>query len=189
MLAAIGLLLATVGTAQAIHATPDTIGHTTVEQRVDDANGTDDPYDDLGLVGGEDYTVRDGAYEATPLIATAQAGREARRESLAYLSQMTDFQLADEESPARVEFADQGASSAWRPFEALNPFIVDATIRQVNQYAADSPFPGSNAQMDFSLITGDQADNQQRNEMVWVRDLLEGNGPTNFNGGLSAAGD
>lgn len=185
----VAVLLAAVGTARATHTTPDTLRHTTVEQRVDDADGTDDGYDELGLTGGEDYTVRDGVYENTPLIATAQAGREGRRESMSYFSQMTDFQLADEESPARVEFADQAAGSAWRPSEAFNPFVVDATVRQINQFVPDSPFPGSSAQMDFSLITGDQADNNQRNEMVWVRDLLEGNGPTNFNSGLSAAGD
>ena len=28
--------------------------------------------------------------------------------------------------------------------------------------------------MDFALMTGDQADNAQRNETVWVRELLEG---------------
>ena len=43
--------------------------------------------------------------------------------------------------------------------------------------------------MDFSLITGDQADNMQRNETVWVRDLLEGGTPMSFNTGLSSAGD
>ena len=53
--------------------------------------------------------------------AQAQDGREDRRSSLAYFAQLTDFQLADEESPARVEFADAGASSAWRPQEALPP--------------------------------------------------------------------
>jgi hypothetical protein len=37
--------------------------------------------------------------------------------------------------------------------------------------------------MDFALMTGDQADNQQRNETLWVRDILEGNGPLSFNSG------
>ena len=185
---AILLLLAAVGTAQATHTSPDTLSHPTVDQRLDGGD-PQSAFQELGLTGGEDYTVRDGVYEGTPLIATAQPGREGRRNSLVYVSQMTDFQLADEESPARVEFADQGAGSAWRPSEAFNPFVVDATVRQINAFAADSPFPGSSAQMDFSLITGDQADNNQRNEMVWVRDLLEGNGPINFNSGLSNAGD
>ena len=34
-------------------------------------------------------------------------------------------------------------------------------------------------------MTGDQADNMQRNETVWVRDLLEGGTTINFNSGLT----
>src|SRR5690349_10441549 len=52
------------------------------------------------------------------LPGQAQAGRETRRRSLTYFAQLSDFQLADEESPARVEAADSLASSAWRPQEA-----------------------------------------------------------------------
>ena len=73
--------------------------------------------------------------------AWAKPGRAQRRRSLAYFSQLTDFQLADEESPARVEFLDQvagqeGATSAWRPWEALTPFMIDDSIRQINRFAA-----------------------------------------------------
>jgi uncharacterized repeat protein (TIGR01451 family) len=39
--------------------------------------------------------------------------------------------------------------------------------------------------MDLALITGDQADNQQRNEMIWTRALLEGGVTINFNSGLT----
>ena len=42
-----------------------------------------------------------------PLGAKAGAARAAQRRSLAYFAQLSDFQLADEESPARVEFVDQ----------------------------------------------------------------------------------
>src|SRR5690349_7107076 len=66
------------------------------------------------------------------LPGQAQAGRETRRRSLTYFAQLSDFQLADEESPARVEAADSLASGAWRPEEALNPFNIDLEIRQIN---------------------------------------------------------
>src|ERR687896_831122 len=61
---------------------------------------------------------------------SAVPGRDIRRVSLAYFGQLADFQLADEESPARVEFLDPTANplpfgSAWRPWEALNPHIDD----------------------------------------------------------------
>ena len=39
-------------------------------------------------------------------LAAASADRADRRTSLAYFGQLSDFQLADEESPARVEFID-----------------------------------------------------------------------------------
>jgi hypothetical protein len=185
----LAMLLGVVGVAQATHALPDASEHTTVDQRVDDADATDDAYDQLGLGPGEDYTLRDGATDPDSGAPVAQSGRESRRQSLTYFSQMTDFQLADEESPARVELLDPGPSSAWRPQEAFVGYMVEYSVQQVNFFAGNSPFPGSDATMDFSLITGDQADNNQLNETVWIRELLEGGDPINFNSGLSQAGD
>jgi metallophosphoesterase (TIGR03767 family) len=121
------------------------------------------------------------------LVGQAQAGRETRRRSLAYFAQLTDFQLADEESPARVEAADSLASGAWRPEEALGPFNIDAAIRQIDRFTSASPVAqggGARAQMDFALSSGDNADNQQYNENVWVRQLLEGGQPLSPNSGV-----
>ena len=79
--------------------------------------------------------------------AAAVPLREARRRSLAYFAQLTDFQLADEESPARVEFADSDpsgtAAAAWRPQEALHPFGIDYSLRQLNRFVAASPVRGA----------------------------------------------
>jgi hypothetical protein len=119
----------------------------------------------------------------------AQAGRETRRRSLSYFAQLTDFQLADEESPARVEAADSLASGAWRPEEALGPFSIDAAIRQIDRFTTASPVAqggGARAQMDFALTSGDNADNQQYNENVWVRQLLEGGQPLSPNSGVKS---
>jgi uncharacterized repeat protein (TIGR01451 family) len=189
---ALAVLLAGVATSQAAHLFSDTAGHTTLE-RVVTGDNPDDGYATLRseLVNGS-YLVRDGAAEGNPAIPDAQNGRQQRRESLSYLGQLTDFQLADEESPARVEFLDPGASSAWRPQEALAPFIIDWSIRQMNLFAGASPVPqgdGSRAAMDFSLMTGDQADSAQRNETIWVRELLEGGTALNFNSGSTTPGD
>lgn len=120
----------------------------------------------------------------------AQARREERRRSLTYFGQLSDFQLADEESPLRVEAADELASSAWRPAEALNPFSIDAAIRQINSFTSSSPIAqagGTRAGMDFALTTGDNADNQQYNENVWVRQLLEGGGTLSPNSGVKSS--
>ena len=163
-----------------------TEGHTTLEQILTATNpGADYTTLEREQVN-EEYVVRDPD-------GAAQSGRGQRRRSLAYFSQLTDFQLADEESPARVEFLDEvagqgGATSAWRPWEALTPFMIDDSIRQINRFAPHSPVPQGNSvgnPMDLALITGDQADNQQRNEMIWTRALLEGGVTINFNSGLT----
>ena len=169
-----------------MHLAVDTEGHTTLDQILS-ATDPNASFKTLRVQDVDDnYVLRDPAH-------VAQAGRVNRRRSLAYFSQLTDFQLADEESPARVEFLDQvagqeGANSAWRPWEALTPFMIDDSIRQINRFAPHSPVPqgnGTGNAMDLALVTGDQADNQQRNEMIWTRALLEGGVTVNFNSGLT----
>jgi metallophosphoesterase (TIGR03767 family) len=149
---------------------PDTLGQSTLDQRI--VPNSDADFRELELTDGEPYVVREEG------VGTAHTGRVTRRTSLAYFGQLTDFQLADEESPARVEFIDTGPfSAAWRPWEALNPQIDDAMIRQVNAFASASPVAdgaGGHRSMDLTLTTGDSADSQQRNETEWVRTLLEG---------------
>ena len=192
---ALALLGALVATAQAGHLFSDVAGHTTLERTI----GGADPADGYAALSSDpasgSYVVRDGAGEGDPAIPDAQPGRADRRRSLVYMGQLTDFQLADEESPTRVEFLDQEptgfAASAWRPQEALQPFVIDWSIRQMNLFAGASPVAqggGPRAPMDFALLTGDQADNMQRNEMLWVRDLIEGS-PVDPNSGSSNPAD
>ena len=174
------------GLSGAAAATPDTLGKTTVQQRiVPKGSGS---FVTLKLGPGEPYVVRQDLVAADP-------NRNANRRSLAYFGQLSDFQLADEESPGRVEFLDppNGTqfpfNAAWRPWEALEPQIDDAAIRQLNRFGA-SPIPegnGARRKMDFTLDTGDSADSQQLNETEWVRTLLEG-GRLNPNSGIDPAG-
>lgn len=120
---------------------------------------------------------------------SALAGRADRRRSLAYFAQLTDFQLADEESPARVEFADRGANAAFRPQEAFEPWAIDYSFRQLNEFTAASPHlqaDGARAPMDLALLGGDHADNQQNNEANWVRQLIEGGTPLTPNSGIKS---
>jgi metallophosphoesterase (TIGR03767 family) len=160
-----------VATAEADFPDSDTVGATTLEQRV--VPNADAGFRELALGPGESiYTVREEG------VGTAHGGRETRRTSLVYFGQLSDFQLADEESPARVEFIDTGPfSAAWRPWEAMNPQIDDAMIRQLNAFAGASPVAagdGSQRAMDLTINTGDAADSQQLNETTWVRQLMEG---------------
>jgi metallophosphoesterase (TIGR03767 family) len=121
-------------------------------------------------------------------LAAPRPGRAKRRRSLVYFAQLSDFQLADEESPLRVEVLDQvnsAFSAAWRPQEALMPFVVDASVRQVNANRR-SPIRGGSgrrARLALTLLTGDNADNQAGVETSWVARLMEG-GPLNPNSGV-----
>jgi metallophosphoesterase (TIGR03767 family) len=121
-------------------------------------------------------------------LAAPGRRRLFRRRSLLYFAQLSDFQLADEESPARAEALDVANSpftSAWRPQEALEPFTVDEVVRQVNRFDV-SPIRNQrrrHARLALSITTGDSADNQQINETKWVVRLLEG-GPLNPNSGV-----
>jgi len=146
------------------------------------------PYSRLKLLPGWKRVVRDD-------LAPAQGRRLFRRRSLLYFAQLSDFQLADEESPARAEALDIGNSaftSAWRPQEALEPFTVDQVVRQVNRFDA-SPLRNRrrrHARLALTITTGDSADNQQINETKWVVRLLEGgrlNPNSGVEGGVCAA--
>jgi metallophosphoesterase (TIGR03767 family) len=181
--ALIGVAVLALSVTSALAADP--LGQSTVGQRIVPDGGAG--FDRLTMGPGEPYAVRSGGF------GSAQAGREARRVSLAYFGQLSDFQLADEESPARVEFLDPlGApvEAAFRPWEALEPFVDDAMIRQVDAFAGASPIAsgdGSRAPMSFAIDTGDSADSQQLNETEWVRTLLEG-GALDPNSGIDPAG-
>ncbi len=181
--ATVGLAAAWAAPAPAGTNTIDTLGKTTLEQRIvpDDSAGYNDLEIDATTSG---YVVREDA------IGTAQPGREDRRKSLLYFGQLSDFQLADEESPARVEVVDTGPfSSAWRTNEALLPHQADAMVQQLNAFVPASPLEsgdGSRRAMDFSINTGDAADSQQKNETEWVKALAEG-GPINPGSGVDPA--
>ncbi len=167
--------------------TQDTYGKSTLEQRIGPAT-LDAGFRQLALTpsSGEPYVVREDG------VGAAKSGREARRKSLAYFGQLSDFQLADEESPARVEFLDTVSSqfsAAFRPGEALEPQIDDAMIRQMNSFINAAPVAaagGVRPKMTYAIDTGDSADSQQLNETQWVRELLEG-GPLDPNSGVDPA--
>lgn len=182
--AAIGLVAAIAAApanAHPGHADDDSLlGSSTRAHTVigEDQEGVDDPRGDpaafslLRLGPGEGYVVREA-------LARARPGREGRRRSLIYLGHLTDFQIADQQSPARVEFLDplgEGLRSAWRPQETLVPHQVELTIRQLNQFLRSPVRQGdrSRARLANAVMTGDLADNQQLNETRWVKQLLQG---------------
>jgi len=173
-------------TADAQDPGSDTLGRSTVEQTIRGDTRTPGAFAALTAGPGEPYLVR-------PELAAPVAGRDMRRRSLLSFAQLTDFQLSDEESPARVEFLDSSADSplnspfgsAWRPQEAFVAHITEEAIRQVNRFAPAGPIAqagGIRAPLGFAITTGDSADSQQKNETAAVVALLDGGTVTTNSG-------
>lgn len=93
----------------------------------------------------------------------------AMRRSLAYFVHLSDFQLADDESPGRAALPDNPSiSGGMRPQEAYLPRILSATNRTLAALARPE------RRWDFGVITGDCADSAQLNELRWMRDIMDG---------------
>ena len=164
---------AVVGLGVATATASELTGKTTLDLTLSGDPAADFSY--LGTGPGEPYVVRTD-------LAAPQAGRDTRRTSLDFFGQLSDFQLADEESPARVEFFDSDGASSFsnaghRPQETVIPHEIEASVREMNEFAGGSPVAegdGGHASMDQVLLTGDLADSNTKIEAGWVKTLLEG---------------
>ena len=173
----VGAVLALLAIAPASSADPS--GRSTLRQTV--KPGTGSGFVPLVKGAGESYIVERGG------TAKAKKGRRARRRSLAFFAQLTDPQIVDEMSPARVDFVDPAGgavAASLRPHEALGLQTFDAIVRNVNRNRR-SPVRGAGrrrAKLQFALATGDLADNQQLNETKWFRTVLDGGTVDPFSG-------
>jgi hypothetical protein len=125
-------------------------------------------------------------------VGVASARPQTRR-SLAFFAQLTDANLADEMSPARVEFLRPASRflGLWRPHEALGPHTFDQAVRNVNANAV-SRVPDARrhrARVQFAIVTGDLSDNHQHNEVDWGVRLLDGGPIDPFSGARIARGN
>lgn len=127
--------------------------------------------------------LRAGPGEQHLLRADLAPGSSPTGRPVIVLAQLSDLHLCDAQSPARVELLDRwadpdspileliGEVGTYRAQEIMTAQVVDAAVRAIN--ALDRA-PLSGAPIDFALVTGDNTDNAQANELDWYLTLLEG---------------
>ena len=100
------------------------------------------------------------------------------RRVLTCFAQLTDVHVMDVQSPARFEYFDPYSAvpglgdfaSSYRPQELLSAQVADAMVAQLRKVRRG---PATGAPIGYAVVTGDNTDNCQFNELrSHVRDLV-----------------
>ncbi len=115
---------------------------------------------------------------------TELAGRpESDGHALLTVAHLSDLHLCDAQSPARVELLDRWADpdspiraeleevGTYRAQELLSAQVAESMVRAVNGVEVG---PVGGAPLDLAVVTGDNTDNAQANELSWYLTVLEG---------------
>ncbi|HEY3683860.1 MAG TPA: hypothetical protein VGL93_12505, partial [Streptosporangiaceae bacterium] len=133
-------------------------------------HGTAAAYRRLAVGAGEPHLVRDD------LTGRGRTDASGMRVVFRFVH-VTDFQLADLASPARLEFCQRLAGTpgwaqmlpSYRPQEFLSLHAIEALARTVRALTAETG-------ADLVVTTGDNTDNAQRNELDAYLALMDGGG-------------
>lgn len=165
-----GLSVAALVPTGAVGTGAEPCGLTTLDAIVKDTDGDGDLecFTDGGQYPGQDIVVREE-------LAAANPARDPR--AMLSFAALADFQLADEESPLRGEWADKcgdiPTSAAFRPQETMVPHLLNGHV-QAARAIAQAGTPIFHRKLDYVMSLGDLADNQQFNEVRWYIDMLDG---------------
>ncbi|MFE0100354.1 TIGR03767 family metallophosphoesterase [Streptomyces sp. NPDC059009] len=104
-------------------------------------------------------------------LAAAKPGRAGRRTALGSFVQFTDLHLVDVQHPLRYEYLRAQTASSWRPQEALSVPGAIALVERVNALRGG---PATGAPLNCVVTTGDNTDNNSRNELEWFMKVMSG---------------
>jgi metallophosphoesterase (TIGR03767 family) len=164
----------------------DPAGKTTLSETIVAATGSG--FNAVKAGPGEPYLTRQGP------LGKAGKKRARKRRSLIFFAQFSDVHIRDTQSPARVDFVDPAGvplDSAWRPDEALSLQVFNEVVANVNANRTSTVEQGggAKAKLQFAITTGDNTDNQQRNEVQWFASVLKGGTVDPFSGKPIAPGN
>lgn len=148
------------------------------------ARGAQAPYRALRWADGEPRVARFDLAARSVALGTR---------SLLHLAHLTDLQLADAQSPGRLEFLHEHVGRPgferllpmFRPQELLGVHAAEATVAMLNGLGAS---PLSGAPLQVAVTTGDNIDNAQLDELERYLALLSGGRVDQRTGGTTYEG-